>query len=435
MLGNGTQSNPFIIQTVDDFERLRVNRTAYYELGNDLDFNNADMLPLSTSAVGERGEWKFDGKGYTLKNINLQQGVNNSSIGLFGYLYTDSEVVNVNLENINLYVQGVTIVSGGLFAGTIIGKVDNVKIKGSITVNDCTIGRIGGLCGQLIASQNRGKVSNLFTDIDMVFINSTNSSAPNLGGVFAQLNTDANNTNDFIHDIVSVNSYENRNSFNYIVGTIYGATTNNSYTFKNVYGNTSKFPNQFQNNVSFVNDTTILNPLTLDTNYWTQSPNSVPQLKAFTPKDYKEVSVEVDVAFKPVIVAYNGFKNKTGVFNPVEFRNVSTLSEKAYNTIRDIEVIPFNLDVTVSKVNNVNAEGTVILGDILIDKQTEKDVLRLIGLDLKRFNVSVEVLYPQIENAVMHAYVYSQEHCTNLTTKTCTTSITTLQNRTTLGVE
>src|SRR5690606_38326498 len=91
------EANPIVITTVEAFKSMDSKK--HYALGNDLDFNNVSMMPLFTSGTPFSGS--FDGKDFTLKNINItsEDDLYKSYLSIFGYA-SKSTIKNVKLDNV-----------------------------------------------------------------------------------------------------------------------------------------------------------------------------------------------------------------------------------------------------------------------------------------------------------------------------------------------
>ena len=129
----------------------------YYNISNLLDMKN--MLPFASS-----GDYKFkqtgnidlssapnfyiygfymgvyDGAGYSISNLNVSF-LNNSGIGLFGYIGEKASIVNVSLIN--------NKVSGEQYIGGLIGKsygtVENCSATGDVSGEDDYVGGLLGI--------------------------------------------------------------------------------------------------------------------------------------------------------------------------------------------------------------------------------------------------------------------------------------------------
>ena len=61
-----------IINSVEDFFKMKDNRNGKFALGQDIDFNNEPFnSPFNTSSLAFGGT--FDGKGFALKNITFEK--------------------------------------------------------------------------------------------------------------------------------------------------------------------------------------------------------------------------------------------------------------------------------------------------------------------------------------------------------------------------
>ena len=175
----GTETNPYILKTKDDFTKyLKNDRAAYFELGCDVDFGGKGVNPLFTSSSAFTGH--FDGKGYTIKNYVVAdydtEGnmtyINTSTqyYGLFGYIGTTGVVKNVNLEDSIIHIARKNTMSSsqtlyyGLLAGYNSGVVENINVVNA-DINVKSTNRteklltIGGLIGMNTGQGTVTKVS------------------------------------------------------------------------------------------------------------------------------------------------------------------------------------------------------------------------------------------------------------------------------------
>ncbi len=124
--GAGTQSNPFIICTVNQFNLMVPGY--YYVLKKNLNFDEAILAPKVP------GTYFLDGNGYSLINFKIYASAP-GNWGLFKELYSDSEIKNVKIVNSRVYSPAPYILTGnmniGLLAGTNKGKIENVFVLDS----------------------------------------------------------------------------------------------------------------------------------------------------------------------------------------------------------------------------------------------------------------------------------------------------------------
>lgn len=135
--GRGTVEQPYWICSASDFQQIVDYDDHVWALTRDIDFTGVTINPALF-----RGE--LMGNGYALKNVTLDAN-NRTNVGLFSEIVTGAYVHDVELKNFNI-----TGASGGyvgLLAGNISGRVERVKVGGSINLNNGSI--VGGLAGQV----------------------------------------------------------------------------------------------------------------------------------------------------------------------------------------------------------------------------------------------------------------------------------------------
>lgn len=148
MTGSGTESDPYQIGTAEQLKRFRdivngsngqtQNRGACAELTADVDLENDAWTPIGPDE-GSSYTGTFDGKGYTIKNLNVSGSGN---IGLFGY------VSGGTIRN--LTVAGSVTATGGRAGGITCTLIDGLIEN---CANLCTVtytgadGSVGGIVG------------------------------------------------------------------------------------------------------------------------------------------------------------------------------------------------------------------------------------------------------------------------------------------------
>jgi len=147
------------IKSIEDLDNMRENLMANYVLIRDLDFTSCDSYNdcnnMTTYTTGEGWEpigyydevtdsfvrylGKFDGQGYTLSNLYINNTSESLSSGLFGIVGEGGEIKNLGIENVNISAS----YNIGALVGILQGRIENSYAKGSITGEEC----IGGLVG------------------------------------------------------------------------------------------------------------------------------------------------------------------------------------------------------------------------------------------------------------------------------------------------
>jgi len=152
MLGLGTAASPFIISTPEDFNSVRDNLSAYYELGNDIDMSEfGNFEPIGTNVLSFVGE--FDGKGFKISNLTIIATVDWA--GVFGFV-RGGLISNLGIENI--YLETSARIIGGLVGRLSAGQITNCYTTGevkSININGLTT---GGFVGE-----NNGTIENCYS--------------------------------------------------------------------------------------------------------------------------------------------------------------------------------------------------------------------------------------------------------------------------------
>lgn len=179
--GDGSQNNPYIISTVEQFLYLMQNDTTgkYYILASDLDFSGRDY-----PAIDFRGH--LDGRNYTLDHI---QATGHGIFGSIGDMNQSASVKNLSIEKLAVTSTGSSVGSslGGLATVIENSLIQNVHlVSGSVTntasLNDAAA--TGGFAGNVNESST----------IESCSSNLTVSAPRNVGG-FIGLNMNAKITN------------------------------------------------------------------------------------------------------------------------------------------------------------------------------------------------------------------------------------------------
>ncbi|NBC66637.1 MAG: T9SS type A sorting domain-containing protein [Bacteroidetes bacterium] len=148
--GSGTASDPYIITNVTQLQEIENDRSAYYELGNDI--NATETANWNGGAgfdpIGDNRYSYFSGSlqgnGYNIINLTINRP-SESLIGLFGN-DRSSNIENLQLINIDYAGRGAV---GGLIGQKQYGTIKNVFVSGKITVNS---NDVGGIVGSLYSS-------------------------------------------------------------------------------------------------------------------------------------------------------------------------------------------------------------------------------------------------------------------------------------------
>ena len=162
--GSGTQEDPFIIATADQFARIGTAGILWdkvFVLDSDLDLSDFDF-PRIGVCNGTAFTGTFNGGNHTISNLTMDKdNMSAFSLGMFGYIGTSGTVHNLNLQNIT--VKGGWLAENvGMLAGFNQGTVADCSVNGNVSC--WTSGMdIGGLAGNnsgsIVRSCSTGNVS------------------------------------------------------------------------------------------------------------------------------------------------------------------------------------------------------------------------------------------------------------------------------------
>jgi hypothetical protein len=179
--GNGTQADPYLIQSRADFDEFAnsANATTYWASGkytrlmcdlnlSDITYTQAPIAPDTSDSAGYQGTvyaGHFDGNYHVISNLTIDtQGQGNDYLGLFGYIPNsisgEGIVKQLGLENVSITAGNYSEILGAL-AGMNEYIITNCYARGSITVGSDSH-TIGGLVGG-----NGSQITNCYADVDI----------------------------------------------------------------------------------------------------------------------------------------------------------------------------------------------------------------------------------------------------------------------------
>ncbi len=129
--GNGTASDPYLIASAEQFQRISNGMDKHYRLICDIDFGNATIAPIgqrvnnNNAVVYDEFTGSFDGNGYTLSNLNV---VGNTYTGLFGIVGESGEIADLKLYNVkaSANITNAEKSTSEFYAGMIAGKNNGI---------------------------------------------------------------------------------------------------------------------------------------------------------------------------------------------------------------------------------------------------------------------------------------------------------------------
>lgn len=146
--GAGTESDPYILKTVQDMKDMRSLATlggeTWFKMANDIDLAGVNWVPVNYDQEFDR-KIHFDGGNFTISNLTCDKKASGGDYAsLFGVLYGSCK--NLKVDNAKITSTNGCGVLGG-YVGTT-GKpavVENVTITNSTVTNSGSA--TGGVCG------------------------------------------------------------------------------------------------------------------------------------------------------------------------------------------------------------------------------------------------------------------------------------------------
>ena len=204
--------------TDNDSYRIVANRVRY-TVSNYNNASDTGWQPIGVASLSNPFNTRFEGNGYTISNLMINNINRFFEIGLFGFIGAAANIANIGLANVRIIGAGHT---GGL-VGENRGTIMNSYATGSVEGDDIGGGdRVGGLVGQ-----NRGTIKNSYATASV-------SGDNRVGGLVGE--NRATITNSYAASTVSGN-----NDVGDLVGLNDGGSITNSYAtgFNALVGSTS----------------------------------------------------------------------------------------------------------------------------------------------------------------------------------------------------
>lgn len=237
--GDGTEDNPYIINSISQWQNLnnfaQAGEDTYFKLAKNLNFNRQEIVPISDF----RGI--LDGDDHQIYNFVINSS--NANVGIFESL-TNAEISNLGISSFEItatsagqvgalaaeasnstilfvYADGGDISASGVTGG-LIGSISGTTISGSyasVSISGQNSGFVGGFVGQVTNSSN---ISQSYSGGNIVGLN-------NIGG-FIGLVQDSSISNCYTTSAInsSYNSAQD-SSIGGFIGQSSGAAISNSF--------------------------------------------------------------------------------------------------------------------------------------------------------------------------------------------------------------
>ncbi len=154
--GEGEESNPYLVSTLEGLQAIKCNLEASYKLSNNIDASTTSSWNYDSEVeiykgfepIGSNREGfdtafvgSFDGNGYTISGLIINRP-SSSHVGLFGYIYDSENIEDIDLEGGNIIGENyVGAIAGQLEGGSITNSYSNLPVVGT--------NYVGGLVGYL----------------------------------------------------------------------------------------------------------------------------------------------------------------------------------------------------------------------------------------------------------------------------------------------
>ena len=208
--GEGTAEAPYLIYTVDDMNRIAINRDrmdyngVYFSLENDIDYGGDEQLPIGT--LERRFNGFFNGNGHTLTNMIINRP-NDTNVAIFGVVRTGGVICNLHVGEGSSIVGAETV---GCFVSLLSGTVSGCTTAPGVTVSGNR--EVGGIVGRCVGT------------IDHCVNQATVTSSGEIAGGIAGSGYSSTVSNN-----LNLGSVEANSMVGGIVGYDFGATYRNNY--------------------------------------------------------------------------------------------------------------------------------------------------------------------------------------------------------------
>lgn len=200
--GKGTSTSPWLVADAEDLIALSQAAKSnsfsgkFFKQTADIDMSSVkgfEPIGSSTSAF----DGSYDGDGHTISNLHID-GVGYHFQGLFGALYTNSSISNLNMTGSSITGSGYYL---GILAGYSQGRLENCSVNGTASttglcvggvigrsygvVNSCSFSGNASGCGYVggIVGYSYGEISDCRSDADVSLPVRITDGAACVGGI------------------------------------------------------------------------------------------------------------------------------------------------------------------------------------------------------------------------------------------------------------
>lgn len=193
LAGSGTEAEPYLIKSAADLQLMqqKVNANegnyagAYYQLENDIDFNNIKLTATGKKTVPFKGT--FNGAGHKISNVKISAVKDGTQgyTGIFGYM--DSATVKDLTVEGSIDVDGTSQFTGSIAGQAVSSKLINCKADVDMTLEKTTVSSSTSYTGGLIGIMDKSSVENCANLGDITVTSVNASGIAKIGGIVGTL--------------------------------------------------------------------------------------------------------------------------------------------------------------------------------------------------------------------------------------------------------
>lgn len=222
--GGGIQSDPYLVETEDDLDKVREKLSAYYIQTADIvmakNQTGEGFKPIGTSSQPFTGF--YDGRGFSIANLYINSTQANT--GLFGRIGGTSTIKRLTLINVN--------VTGGQYTGALIGFMDAGTLLHDCIVKSGTVLGKGNYTGGAVGWATSAQVNRIQSHVDVA--NEGNAYCGGMIGYFSNNRTGSLAYSLSTGKVQDISSGKTGKNFGAFIGYLIG----NNVLLANLYDST-----------------------------------------------------------------------------------------------------------------------------------------------------------------------------------------------------
>lgn len=218
--GTGIEEDPFLIFEAWQLAAITTDEygftdSSHYRLMNDIDLSSYEnWVPIGAqNGNARRLKGVFNGGGHTISNLRIRSTAGLEKWGLFRELDIDGAIINLNLDNVDIEVDGFRIAA---LVGYAKGLIHQIHVTNAKIIQPSGEGQVGGIVGAFFDS---GSLTN------SSFEGEIKAAGRRVGGIVGAATTSKGFNRVSISDVFFTGSVEGTANTARQVGGILGAGT------------------------------------------------------------------------------------------------------------------------------------------------------------------------------------------------------------------